>query len=96
MVYSHVGLLDEARSHVGHAIDLNPNNTIARFRVGVYAAWQCRFEDALAVLKTEPSDVSPLLSTGSKPPRTTVSPATHISSGIRHSMRCADIRASST
>jgi DNA-binding winged helix-turn-helix (wHTH) protein/Tfp pilus assembly protein PilF len=61
MVYSHVGLLQEAESHVTRAIDLNPNNTMARFRVGVYAAWQCRFEDALGVLKTVPSDVSPLL-----------------------------------
>ena len=34
---------------------------MARFRVGVYTAWQCRFEDALGVLKTVPSDVSPLL-----------------------------------
>ncbi len=61
LVYSHVGLLEEARSHVGQAIDLNPNNTMARFRVGVYMTWQCRFEDALAVLKTVPSDVSPFL-----------------------------------
>ena len=61
MVYSHVGLLDEAQSHVARAIDLNPNNTMARFRVGVYTAWQCRFEDALAVLKTVPADVSPFL-----------------------------------
>ena len=61
MVYSHVGLLDEALAHVERAIDLNPNNTMARFRVGVYTAWQCRFEDALGVLKTVPSDVSPFL-----------------------------------
>jgi len=61
MVYSHVGLLDEAQEQVGRAIDLNPNNTMARFRVGVYAAWQCRFDDALAVLKTVPADVSPFL-----------------------------------
>ena len=46
---------------MARAIDLNPNNTMARFRVGVYAAWQCRFEDALAVLKTVPADVSPFL-----------------------------------
>jgi DNA-binding winged helix-turn-helix (wHTH) protein/lipopolysaccharide biosynthesis regulator YciM len=61
MVYSHVGLLDEAQRHVARAIDLNPNNTMARFRVGVYTAWQCRFEDALTVLKTVPADVSPFL-----------------------------------
>jgi DNA-binding winged helix-turn-helix (wHTH) protein/Flp pilus assembly protein TadD len=61
MVYSHVGLLEEAQLELGRAIDLNPNNTMARFRVGVYAAWQCRFDDALAVLKTVPSEVSPFL-----------------------------------
>jgi len=61
MVYSHVGLLDDAERHVARAIDLNPNNTMARFRAGVYAAWQCRFDDALAVLKTVPAEVSPLL-----------------------------------
>jgi Flp pilus assembly protein TadD len=53
--------MDEARDHVRKAIDLNPNNTMARFRLGVYAAWQCRFEEALTVLKTVPLDVSPLL-----------------------------------
>lgn len=61
MVYSHVGLLDEAQRHVARAIDLNPNNTMARFRVSVYTAWQGRFEDALAVLKTVPAAVSPFL-----------------------------------
>jgi len=61
MVYSHVGLLEEAQMHVDRAIALNPNNTMARFRVGVYAAWQCRFAAALAVLKTVPPDVSPFL-----------------------------------
>ena len=61
VVPAHVGLLDEAEEHVRTAVRLNPNNTMARFRVGVYAAWQCRFDDALAVLKTVPSDASPML-----------------------------------
>ncbi|HUR19709.1 MAG TPA: hypothetical protein VMZ90_02800, partial [Vicinamibacterales bacterium] len=61
MVYSHVGLLGQAETHVARAIELNPNNTMARFRVAVYAAWRCRFGDALAVLKTVPADVSPFL-----------------------------------
>ena len=61
MVYSHVGLLDQAQEHVRTAVDINPNNTMARFRVGLYTAWQCRFEEALAILKTVPSDVSPML-----------------------------------
>ena len=61
MVLAHVGLLDEAQAHVRAALRLNPNNTMARFRVGVYAAWQCRFEDALATFKTVPSAASPML-----------------------------------
>ena len=61
MVYAHVGLLDEAQAHVARAVDVNPNNTMARYRVGVYTAWQGRFEAALAVLKTVPSEVSPML-----------------------------------
>lgn len=61
MVYSHVGLLDEAQEHVAKAIEINPNNTMARFRIGVFTAWQCNFEKALAILKTVPGDVSPML-----------------------------------
>ena len=61
MVYSHIGLLDEAQESVSRALEINPNNTMARFRVGVYNAYQGRFEEALNVFKTIPRDVSPLL-----------------------------------
>jgi DNA-binding winged helix-turn-helix (wHTH) protein/tetratricopeptide (TPR) repeat protein len=61
MVLAHVGLLDEALAHVRAAVRLNPNNTMARFRIGVYAAWQCRFDDAMETFKTIPSDASPML-----------------------------------
>ena len=61
MVLAHVGLLDAAEAHVRAALRLNPNNTMARFRVGVYAAWQCRFDDALATFKTVPGSASPML-----------------------------------
>ena len=61
MVYGHIGLLDEALETVTKAIDINPNNTMARFRVGNYLTWQCKFEEALAALKTVPSEASPFL-----------------------------------
>ena len=61
MVYSHVGLLDEAQASVRRALEINPNNTMARFRVGVYNAYQGRFDEAMNVFKTIPRDVSPLL-----------------------------------
>ena len=61
MVYSHTGLLDEAQHEVGKCLEINPNNTMARFRVGVYCQYQGRFEDAQTILKSIPRDVSPLL-----------------------------------
>ena len=61
MVYSHIGLLNEAQESVRRALEINPNNTMARFRVGVYDAYQGGFEDAINVFKTIPRDVSPLL-----------------------------------
>ncbi len=61
MVYAHVGLLEEAQQCVKRALEINPNNTMARYRVGVYAAWQGKFDDAIAYLKTVPSGVSPML-----------------------------------
>jgi DNA-binding winged helix-turn-helix (wHTH) protein len=61
MVYSHVGLLDEAHEEVTKALDINPNSTMARFRVGIYFAWEGNFDSALRVYKTIPRDVSPML-----------------------------------
>lgn len=61
MVYSHIGLVDEARVSVRNALDLNPNNTMARFRSGLYKTYQGKFNDAIATFKTIPRDVSPLL-----------------------------------
>jgi DNA-binding winged helix-turn-helix (wHTH) protein/Tfp pilus assembly protein PilF len=60
-VYSHIGLLDEARGELGRALEINPNNTLARYRAGVYAQYQGRFEEALSVHKTIPRDFTPLL-----------------------------------
>ena len=61
MVYSHIGLLDEAQASVARALDLNPNNTMARFRAGLYCVYQGKLDQAISVLKTIPRDVSPML-----------------------------------
>lgn len=61
MVYSHIGLLDEAQASVRRALEINPNNTMARFRVGVYNQYQGNFDDAITAFKTIPRDVSPIL-----------------------------------
>lgn len=60
-VYSHIGLLDEAEQSVNKALEINPNNTLARFRKGVYIAYQGKFADAIATYKTIPRDTAPLL-----------------------------------
>jgi DNA-binding winged helix-turn-helix (wHTH) protein/Tfp pilus assembly protein PilF len=62
LVYSHVGLLDEAIRSVNKALEINPNNTLARFRRGVYIAYQGKFDEAIAIYKTIPDDFTPLLS----------------------------------
>lgn len=61
VVYSHIGMLDEAERSVHKALELNPNNTLARFRAGVYKQYQGKFEEAIAIFKTIPKDVTPLL-----------------------------------
>lgn len=61
LVYSHIGLLGEADQSVNKALEINPNNTLARFRAGVYVAYQGKFDEAIAVYKTIPRDFTPLL-----------------------------------
>lgn len=61
MVYTHVGLLDEAFLEIRKALEINPNNTMARFRLGTTNVYAGNFETAISIFKTIPSDVSPLL-----------------------------------
>ncbi len=61
MVYSHIGLVDEALASVSRALDLNPNNTMARFRVGIYLGYKGKFDEAIAAFKSIPREVSPML-----------------------------------
>ena len=59
LIYFHIGLLDQARNEVKKALELNPNNTMARFRLGTVDAHQGKFEDAIAIFKTIPREISP-------------------------------------
>jgi DNA-binding winged helix-turn-helix (wHTH) protein/Tfp pilus assembly protein PilF len=60
-VYSHIGLMDEARRSVDKALEINPNNTLARYRSGVYSQYQGKFDEAITVFKTIPRDHTPIL-----------------------------------
>ena len=61
LVYGHVGLLDEAMPELDKAIALNPGNSLARYRVGETMLFQCKYEQALTVLRTVPREVNPAL-----------------------------------
>jgi len=46
-MYNHIGLLDKANEEVLKALEINPANVGARFRVGVNLTYQAKFEQAL-------------------------------------------------
>ena len=46
-MYNHIGLLDKANEEVLKALEINPTNVGARFRVGVNLTYQSKFEQAL-------------------------------------------------
>jgi serine/threonine protein kinase/tetratricopeptide (TPR) repeat protein len=64
VVYSHVGLLDEAQEEARKAVEINPNNTLARFRIGEFDMYEGKYAEGLDNFKTIPRDVSPSLVDG--------------------------------
>jgi len=50
-VYNHVGLLDKAESESHKALELDPLNVAARFRVGINLLYQGKYEDSLAAIR---------------------------------------------
>jgi serine/threonine protein kinase/Flp pilus assembly protein TadD len=61
LVYSHVGLLAEAQQELEQTLTINPSNHLARYRVGETMLFQCRYEQALTVLRKVPPEVNPAL-----------------------------------
>jgi TolB-like protein/DNA-binding winged helix-turn-helix (wHTH) protein/Tfp pilus assembly protein PilF len=50
-VYNHVGLLDKAQGEIEQAVQLDPLNTGARFRVGINLLYRGKYEDSLAAIR---------------------------------------------
>jgi TolB-like protein/Flp pilus assembly protein TadD len=61
LVYSHVGLLDEALRESRKAIATDPNNYLAQYRIGETLNFQCNNEEALATLQAIPKHANPAL-----------------------------------
>lgn len=59
VIYFHIGLFDQAQAEVEKALDLKPDNTLARFRIGVVHYYRTRYEEALVVFKSTPPGINP-------------------------------------
>jgi tetratricopeptide (TPR) repeat protein len=61
LVYLHLGLFDKARAEVNKTLEINPGNTLARFRYGVIDLYRGRYGDAAEFFKSTASKQSPAL-----------------------------------
>ena len=61
LVYLHLGLFDKARAEISKALEINPGNTLARFRYGVIDLYQGRYEDAVDFFKNTAPAQTPAL-----------------------------------
>ena len=60
-VYGHIGLVDEAIQELQKAVAINPTYSLARFRIGTYLSYQGKYEQALAVYDTVPTETNSAL-----------------------------------
>jgi tetratricopeptide (TPR) repeat protein len=58
-VYVHVGLADKALQEAREAVAINPNNVLARYRIGVALQLQGNYEQALDLYNSIPREVTP-------------------------------------
>jgi TolB-like protein/Tfp pilus assembly protein PilF len=59
LVYSHVGLLDEALAQAREGVRINPTNNLLQLRIGQTLNSQMKFEEALATLNGIPIKIHP-------------------------------------
>ncbi len=66
VVYNHIGLRDKATEELQKTLAINPNNTMARFRLGAGRSISAgKYEEALAELKNIPVETNTSLVTSS-------------------------------
>src|SRR5207249_2528761 len=54
VIYLHIGLFDRALQELQQALEINPGNSLARFRIGVTFHYQGKYQEALAVFDDIP------------------------------------------
>jgi len=61
LIYLHLGLFDKARAEIAKALEINPSNTLARFRYGVIDLYRGKYEDAYSLFNSTPLEKNPSL-----------------------------------
>jgi len=59
LVYSHIGLLDDALREAREGVRINPRNNLLQLRIGQTLNSQGKYEEALAVLRGIPDETHP-------------------------------------
>ena len=61
LVYNHIGAFDEALRELRMAVEQNPGNHLAQFRIGETFLFQGKYEEALGLLRGVPEEANPAL-----------------------------------
>jgi len=58
VLYYHIGLFDKGEDEIKKAINLNPSDSLARFRLGAIELYRTNYARSLTILKTVPPEVN--------------------------------------
>ena len=58
-IYFHIGLFDKSWREIEKGLDINPANTMVRFRIGVINLYRGKYEEAVTLFKSIPSEFNP-------------------------------------
>lgn len=61
LVYFHIGLFDKAEAEIGKALEINPANSLARYRYAVIDMYRGKYDDAYKISQSTPLDNAPSL-----------------------------------
>ena len=61
LVYFHIGLFDKAEAEIGKALEINPANSLARYRYAVINMYRGKYDDAYKISQSTPLENNPAL-----------------------------------
>jgi tetratricopeptide (TPR) repeat protein/tRNA A-37 threonylcarbamoyl transferase component Bud32 len=60
-VYLHIGMLDKGQREIEKALEINPGNTLARYRLGVIDMCRAKYAEAFQIFNSTPLEQNPEL-----------------------------------